>query len=59
MQIKKLVPPLAPCFSCGFEYVGLFCPACKAEHPTYTAIKNIAKKQEEEGAAVPLAGEVC
>ena len=44
MLIKRLTPPLAPCHACGAEYVGSYCPICKAEHPSFTAIKNIAAK---------------
>ena len=60
--IRKLVPPFAPCVECGHEYSGTHCPICKAEHPTFTAVKNIgAQKEREQGLlhVVSLAGEVC
>lgn len=60
MLSKKLIPPLSPCVECGHEYSGAVCPVCKADHPALTALKNIAKKADEEFLlnAVRFAGEV-
>lgn len=57
--IKRLTPPLQPCHACGHEYAGTHCPICKEEHPSFTAIKNIGKRQETLPGLVNLAGEVC
>lgn len=62
MQIKKLTPALAPCVECGHEYAGTVCPVCKAENPTFTAIKNIGQQEDqadELSRLSMLAGEVC
>ena len=57
--IRKLVPPFAPCVECGHEYSGTHCPICKAEHPTFTAVKNVLDRERELLRVVRLAGETC
>lgn len=60
-SVKKLIPAMQPCHECSAEYAGTHCPICKVENPTFTAMKNIGRKADEEFLlnAVALAGQTC